>query len=227
MPRTVNVAARAIRRDAFVDTAQRLMQAKGFEQMSVQDVLDELGASKGAFYHYFDSKAALLDAIVERMVDQALVALDPVVASPELSAPDKVREVFTGVAAFKAERKELLLALIGTWLSDDNILVREKFRRSVMLRFTPVLARIVRQGVAEGSFDVSSADDTARVFVALILGLNEAATDLFLARQANSVPFELVERTLAAYGEAADRVLGAPPGTLPMLDEATLHFWFG
>ena len=30
------------------------MQAKGYEQMSIQDVLDEMGASRGAFYHYFD-----------------------------------------------------------------------------------------------------------------------------------------------------------------------------
>jgi len=36
----------------------------GFEQMSVQDILDELKISKGAFYHYFDSKLALLDGLV-------------------------------------------------------------------------------------------------------------------------------------------------------------------
>ena len=69
MARTLNPAAHAVRRDAFVDAAQRLIQAKGYEEMSIQDVLDELGASRGAFYHYFDSKAALLEAVVERMVD--------------------------------------------------------------------------------------------------------------------------------------------------------------
>ena len=65
MARTVDTGAHAVRREAFVDTAQRLMQAKGYEQMSVQDVLDELDASRGAFYHYFDSKAALLEAVVD------------------------------------------------------------------------------------------------------------------------------------------------------------------
>ena len=55
--------AHAVRRDEFVDAAQRLIQSPGYEQMSVQDVLDELGASKGAFYHYFDSKEALLEAV--------------------------------------------------------------------------------------------------------------------------------------------------------------------
>ena len=50
MPRTVNVEARAIRREAFVEVSLRLIQAKGYEQMSIQDVLDELDASRGAFY---------------------------------------------------------------------------------------------------------------------------------------------------------------------------------
>ncbi len=60
MPRTLNPAAHALKRDAFLDAAERLIRTKGYEQMTVQDVLDELGASKGAFYHYFDSKEALL-----------------------------------------------------------------------------------------------------------------------------------------------------------------------
>ena len=62
MARTVDTEAHAVRREAFVDVAQRLMQTKGYEQMSIQDVLDELDASRGAFYHYFDSKTALLEA---------------------------------------------------------------------------------------------------------------------------------------------------------------------
>ena len=48
MARTVNVAVHAVRREAFVEAAQRLMQTKGYEQMSIQDLLDELDASRGA-----------------------------------------------------------------------------------------------------------------------------------------------------------------------------------
>ena len=82
MTRTVDTEAHAVRREAFVDAAQRLMQAKGYEQMSVQDVLDELGASRGAFYHYFDSKTALLEAVVTRTVDTALASVIPVGRGP-------------------------------------------------------------------------------------------------------------------------------------------------
>src|ERR1051326_1671464 len=77
MARTAKAAAQVVRREAFVDAALRLVQEKGYEQMSVQDVLDALDASKGAFYHYFDSKRSLLLAIVERMTDQAMATLAP------------------------------------------------------------------------------------------------------------------------------------------------------
>ena len=65
MARILNLAVHTVRREAFVEAAQRLMQSRGYQQMSIQDVLDELQASRGAFYHYFDSKQALLEAVID------------------------------------------------------------------------------------------------------------------------------------------------------------------
>ena len=62
-----------------MEAAQRLLQTKGYEAMSIQDLLQELGASRGAFYHYFDSKQALLEAVVDRITDAALANAAPVI----------------------------------------------------------------------------------------------------------------------------------------------------
>src|SRR5262249_60651126 len=118
MARTVNPAAHALRRDAFVDAAQRLIQIQGYEQMSIQDVLDALDASRGAFYHYFDSKVALLEAVVERMVDQSTAALRPLVDDPDRAALEKLAGLFAGVARWKAARGELMIAVLEVWFSD-------------------------------------------------------------------------------------------------------------
>src|SRR6266581_3910416 len=115
MARTVNATLRTVRRDAFLDVAQRFVQTKGFDEMSIQDVLDELDASKGAFYHYFDSKQALLEAVVERFADAALVTLDPVLDDPNLQAMRKLERIFSGIASFKAQQKEFVLAIIEVW----------------------------------------------------------------------------------------------------------------
>jgi AcrR family transcriptional regulator len=226
MARTLDPAAHALRRDAFVDAAARLIQAKGYEHMSLQDVLDELDASKGAFYHYFDSRVALLEAVVERMVDAATAAVEPLVADPDVPALRKLADLFTGIASWKEQRRELLIEMMRVWLSDENALVREKLRRRTVIRLTPLLAAILRQGQAEGVFSTSSAEQAAGVLVSLVLGLNETAGRLYVARLAGEISFEDVERTIAAYGEAFERILGLPPGSWPAGDPTTIRKWF-
>lgn len=227
MPRTVNLAVHSVKREAFVDAAMRLMQTRGYEQMSIQDVLDELETSRGAFYHYFDSKQALLGAMVDRIADQALTAVEPVVADPGLTAIAKLERFFGGIAQFKTDRKALMLEFIKVWRSDDNLVVREKVRHTVVARVAPVLARIIEQGVAEEVFIVDSPDETATILMMLMTGFQDGATDLFIARQANKISYEQAERTLQTFAQAFERILGAPAGSIPIVDQSTLREWFG
>lgn len=227
MGRTVNATLHTVRRDAFLDAAQHLVETKGYEAMSVQDVLDALEVSKGAFYHYFESKQALLEAVVDRFAEGGLAAIEPILNDPNLPALKKLERVFSGLARWKAEQKELVLRVIEVWTSDSNAIVREKLRRMTVGLLIPMLSRVISQGIEEGVYKVASADETATVLVSLMLGFQEQATHLFIARQSNSVPFEVVERTIAGFTEAFERILGVPKGSLTLTDQATLHFWFG
>ena len=229
MARTRNATVHAVRRDAFVDAAQRLIQAKGYEQMSIQDVLDELDASRGAFYHYFGSKADLLEAVVERMTDAATAALEPIVDDPDLSATKKLDGFFAGLARWKGERTDLLRGLIDTWLADDNAIVREKFRQRDRACGSRRSWRgsSPRDGTRAGRRPASPTH-VARVLVSIIQGANEAATELYFARRDDTIPYAEVEPRLAAYwrGHGAD---ARPAGSARFteIDRATLHEWFG
>jgi AcrR family transcriptional regulator len=227
MPRTVNPTLHTVRRDAFLDVAQRLVQTKGYEAMSIQDVLNDLEASKGAFYHYFDSKQALLEAVVVRFSDGALATLAPVLGDPDLPAIQKLEKVFAGVARFKAEQKDLVLGIMEVWNSDGNAIVREKLRRLTERIMVPLLSAIVQQGIDEGVFHVDSPNETATILVSLMEGFQQQAIDLFIARQSGTVSFEVVKRSVAANTEAFERILGVPKGSITLTDEPTLHFWFG
>ena len=61
----------------------------------------------------------------------------------------------------------------------------------------------------------------------LLLGFQEVATELYVARRKRLISYEEVERTMATYAEAFDRVLGAPLGTSNLGDEAVMREWFG
>jgi AcrR family transcriptional regulator len=224
--RTVNVTAHALRRDEFLDAAQRLLERKGYEQMSVHDVLSELGASKGSFYHYFGSKQALLEAVVARMADAVAAALSPVAGDSTTDAVAKLDLFFTTLAHWKAQRRELLVAVLRVWYSDGNALVRQKLRGGIADRIAPLLADILRQGVAEGAVNAAHPDQFGRVVVSLIQDLNDRLADLFFAAESGHLDPDAAERTVAAYTAALERILGIPAGRVVLVDPSLLRQWF-
>lgn len=226
MARTVNVEVRTVRREAFIDAALGLIQTKGYEQTSVQDVLDAVEASRGAFYHYFDSKVELLEAVLERMSDLVLADFAPLVNDPKVPALQKLRRLFTGIAQWKNQRKELMTELLRVWLSDENAIVREKFRRAMVARMVPLLAKIIAQGQAEGSFKIASPAHAARAVWSFMQGAQDTAAELFVARHAGAISFEEVKAALAAYEEGFERIVAAPPRSIRIADDATLRLWF-
>lgn len=226
MARALNPARHAAKRDEFVEAGQRLIQTKGYEHFSIEDLLSEVGASKGAFYHYFDSKQALLEAVIDRMADAGLAVVQGVVEDPTLSAVEKLSRYFSGIGSFKTERAEFVLQLMKVWYSDDNAMARERFRRLVFERVTPQIARIIRQGVAEGTFTLSEPDQMAHIVLSLILDASEAAGDLWFAAVDGRTDLHTVRERFGMYDMALQRLLGVPPGALELIDDEVLRFWF-
>src|SRR5262249_4620355 len=134
MARTVNVAEHAARRDAILDAAQRLILSQGYERLTVQDILDDLRISKGAFYHYFDSKPGVIEALAERLVGESERVLAPIVADRELNALDKLQRFFGEVVRWKSARQNLLVAMLPVWYAPDNIAFWHKVDRAVANR---------------------------------------------------------------------------------------------
>ncbi len=227
MARTLDLEKHTVRKEAFVEAAQRLLQTKGYEAMSIQDLLAELGASRGAFYHYFDSKQALLEAVVDRITDAALATVASVMDDASLRAAGKLTRIFSDIGRWKTERRALVLSLMEVWMSDENAIFREKIRERLMTRMVPLLTQIVREGIAEGTFTSRSPQDTAMVLVMLIEGFQNRALELFIARQAGKVTYQDAERYFASYLDAFERILGAPPGSIKLIDESILREWYG
>lgn len=227
MARTLNPEAHASKRDVFVEAAQRIIQTKGYEQLSIADVLAATESSKGAFYHYFDSKESLLSAVIDRITNMALADVGPVVFDPEVSAVEQFGRLFTSIAGWKNARKELMLAILEVWLSDDNAVVREKLRVQAASIMGPLFAGIIARGKAEGTFSIDDPVETTDVIVALILGAQEAAGRLFLDCQKGRATIADARRMFGAYQHALERILGVPTGSVRMFDDATLTLWFG
>ena len=217
----------SVRRNEILDVAQRYVYTKGYQQMTVQDILDELHISKGAFYHYFDSKGALLEALIERMVEEALELVNPIVNDPDMPALVKLQRYFTTVGSWKTAQKTFLLALLRVWYTDDNAIVRQKVTTAGVKQIAPMLNAIIYQGIQEGVFTSTHPDLVGDVVLSSMQGLSNAMAELLLSDQPRYDTLQGMKSIIAAYTDALERILGAPAGSLEIVDAETIQEWVG
>jgi AcrR family transcriptional regulator len=220
------VKEHAVRRNEILDVALKLVYTKGYEQMTIQDILDDLQISKGAFYHYFDSKQALLEALIERMLDQGIQLILPIVQDPHLSALEKLQSYFATIARWRTAQKAFFLSLLRVWYMDDNAIVRQKMRSTIVIkRITSLLTGIIHQGIQEGVFTTSYPDQVGEVIVSLGFDFQEIIGWQILSFDPQRDDMLSIERTVAVYTDAIERVLGAPKDSLQFIDSETLKEW--
>jgi TetR/AcrR family transcriptional repressor of nem operon len=230
MARIVKEKEYAARRNEILDVAQRLVYTKGYEHMTIQDILDDLHISKGAFYHYFDSKGAVLEALVERMVVvEVMPLLTPIVQDPDLTALEKLNRYFDTSSRWKTAKKTFMLELLRVWLADENAIVRQKLFNMSVKHVTPLLTEIIRQGIQEGVFTTSYPDQVCHVINYILQGLSDTIIELLLSSETNRDAARIesgVTAYIAALTDALERVLGAPRDSLNLIDPETLKKWF-
>src|SRR5579859_6159907 len=200
MVRVVNEAAYATRRNAILDAAQRAVENKGYEQMAIADLLSELQISSGAFYHYFESKPALLMALVERMGEQVEQLVLPIIHDPTLGALDKLQRFFDTFNQEKLTHKHLVLAYIRVWYGDENAIVRSKLYTARVKRLTPWLEEIILQGTREGTMTTPYPDQAARMVISLLEDLGYATCELLLSLERSPSDLPRLERIVSATG---------------------------
>ena len=223
MPRIVKEPDQ--RRTEILNAAQGLLYTKGYEQMSIQDILDQVHISKGAFYHYFDSKQALLDALIGRMQVDAEQVIGPISADPSLPALEKMQRVFATAARWKLAQKEYLMALLRVWYADDNAIVRQKIQARLLLESGHFITDVIEQGVREGVFQTGYPERVGEIAMGLVTTLGDHYAEILLANPPPPDGLEQILRINAAYTEAIERVLGAPPGSLELIDVASIKAW--
>lgn len=54
--------------EKILEVSQRLFLTKGYDNTTIQDIVDELGGlTRGAIYHHFKSKEEIMDALTDKM----------------------------------------------------------------------------------------------------------------------------------------------------------------
>lgn len=233
MARTVKEQEYAKKRNEILDATQRFVYTKGYESMTIQDILADLQISSGAFYHYFDSKPALLAAFIERIQEESEKPLLPIIHDPHLSAIEKLQGFFATLDRLRIAHKADVVKLGRVWYTDDNAIVRQKVNEAVLKQRAPLLTVIVCQGIQEGVFTTAYPDQAGEVILSLLQGMGNTHAKLLFSLEQESDDstrsrggtgsteqrcIEGIVTTHDVYMDAIERVLGAPPNSLYRTD---------
>ncbi|MBE3559899.1 MAG: TetR/AcrR family transcriptional regulator [Ktedonobacteraceae bacterium] len=232
MARTVKPEAFAAKRREILEAAYRQIFTKGYERMSIQDILNDIQISSGAFHHYFNSRNALLEAIIEYIRQETEKPLLPILHDPHLTAIAKLQGFFDMLDRLRIAHKADVARLGRVWYSDDNALIRLKVDEAIFQQRAPVLSEIVRQGVREGTFTTAYPEKAGEVIMSLLQGMGNIHARLLLsATQERDNPRrieEIVKEVVtihAVYMDAIERLLGAPSHSFYRTDAETVKVW--
>lgn len=219
----------AAKRAEILNATRRLMFRKGYEHMSIQDILREVQISSGAFHHYFASRGALLEAFIEHIKEESGKPLRQLIDTPELSACEKFQGFFDTLDRLRMAHKAEVVRIGRVWYSDSNAVVRLRVTEAIAKQRAPLLGEIVRQGIQEGSFAVTYPDRAGEVIIALLQGMGDRHAELLLAldqkRDSDQHLIQEIVTTHAAFMDAIERVLGVPSPTFSRTNSKGVQFW--
>ena len=225
MARSIKEEEYSVRRNQILDSAQKLVYTIGYEQMTIQDILNDLSISKGAFYHYFDSKQALLEGLVDRLLVEAVNGLFPILKDPDLPALEKFHRFFAASSRWKTDQKEYLLAFTRMWYTDENALIRQKVQPALIQQMNPIFTDVINQGIQEGVMSTPFPEQAGAVILSLFQALGDAFIGMYFSDDPGKYTLDQYEGLFAAYTDAMERTIGLAPGSFQLMDKDTLKEW--
>lgn len=157
------------RKDQILEAATRVFTQRGFDEARMDDIVAEAGLSKGALYWYFESKEALITAIVDRVFDWESAHMREIIASDE-TAPRKIEALIEITVQDLGKMKPLMPILFEFWsLSLRKESVNQAIKRYYQ-RFLDLIEPVIQQGIAAGDFRPMNVSRAAITFGAVFEG---------------------------------------------------------
>lgn len=178
MPRTrqQNLDIKEQRQRQIMDAALILFSKKGYDNTTINNIATEANISHGLFYHYFNNKDDVLDALLKDETETFTV-LHQIFGSDDNSPNVIMKQALTYIVSGLSNRKDKLFAhQINLLLSIEEQKSLKKMREKVMAKGgkSPfdILNEIISKGQVQGVFrdDVLSYDLTL-IYYNFIKGL--------------------------------------------------------
>lgn len=151
--------------DAIVTAAAQLFEERGYRNTTIEDIARHLGIAKPTVYAHVESKAAVLEAIFERLLGSLRAGLQEI-ANTRPDPLDEAREMIRFIVQAAGDLRPFFLIFFG----DERELeprTRKRFR-SWAREVTEIVEGVIRRGVELGEF---SEDVDPKIAAYLLIGM--------------------------------------------------------
>lgn len=211
-----------VRRGELLDIAEALFAERGYDATPVSAIIDCAGLSKGAFYHYFESKEDLLDVLAGRVADEMHAGIAAVLDGQAVDAVAKLNAFFIAAGRWKAAHRGTMIMLFHALYRGENLRLRNRLQARIVELERPMLRAIIEQGAREGVFDVRDADAMAELLLALMIAIREGGMSAYAAAADMASLLVIARRQGDQLQDGIERLLRAPAGSVRLYDEETL-----
>jgi TetR/AcrR family transcriptional repressor of nem operon len=133
------------------------MAAKGYTAVGLNEILATAGVPKGSFYHYFGSKDAFGEALLESYFETYLDEIDQTLSQPGLTMAQRLLNYFRiwqDTQSFQDCQGKCLAVKLGVEVADLSEAMRAVLKRGTS-GIIDRLASGIESGLAEGSLAIS------------------------------------------------------------------------
>jgi AcrR family transcriptional regulator len=182
------------RKDEILSAAYNLFITKGYDNTSVDEIIEKVNIAKGTFYYYFTSKEEMLDEVINKMINEEIIEAKKVVLMP-IPIEQKVVGIVTSLRPKSNE-----LNIVEALNNDNNIKMHMKYNKRIIDEATIILKDVVLEGIDKGVFNCTNIEERIK----LLLKMSNDTFD----------DNNFTNKDVEVYIDMVEKLLGANPGTM-------------
>ena len=185
------------RKQELLKIAYYMFITQGYENTTVDEIIEKAQIAKGTYYYHFESKEQMLEEVIDMMIDSEAEMAKQVIAM-DIPVPQKIVGVITSIKPTEAEQP-----IKDTLFQQENVLMHYKVRKKLINIVTPLLSEVIEEGVGEGIFEC----DNIAERVKMLLIISDATF--------NEGNFS--KRDISVFIDMTEKLLGAEKGTMSFI----------
>ena len=185
------------RKKMLLMIAYDMFITRGYDNTSVDEIIEKADIAKGTYYYYFQSKEQMLEEVIDMMIENETKMAEEIIRT-DIPVPQKIVGILTSMKPTEEEQP-----IKNTLFQEENVLMHHKVRKKLIDTLTPLLSEVIKEGVNEGIFECDNIPERVKMLLIISDGTFNEGT--------------FTERDILVFIDMTEKLLGAEKGTMSFI----------